>query len=113
MDFGTAIKTCFNKYADFEGKAIRSEYWFFTLFIWLVWGVLYVTTFSIAISTMPTEGVAMFLFSIPVMWFFATLIPHIAVGIRRLHDTGKSGWWLLIMLTGIGTIGLIIHALIA
>ena len=108
MDFGTAIKTCFNKYADFEGKAIRSEYWFFTLFIWLVWGVLYVTTFSIAISTMPTEGVAMFLFSIPVMWFFATLIPHIAVGIRRLHDTGKSGWWLLIMLTGIGTIVLII-----
>ena len=93
MDFGTAIKTCFNKYADFEGKAIRSEYWFFTLFIWLVWGVLYVTTFSIAISTMPTEGVAMFLFSIPVMWFFATLIPHIAVGIRRLHDTGKSGFY--------------------
>ena len=108
MDFGTAIKTCFNKYADFEGQAVRSEYWFFTLFIYLVYIVLYAVTFWIVISTLPEEGIAKFLISIPVIWGFATLIPHLAVGVRRLHDIGKSGWWLLIVLTGIGAIVIII-----
>ena len=108
MDFGTAIKTCFNKYADFEGQAVRSEYWFFTLFIWLVYIVLYVVTFWIVMSTMPTESTAMFLISIPMIWIFANLIPGIAVSVRRLHDIGKSGWWSLIALTGIGSIVLFI-----
>ena len=108
MDFGTAIKTCFSKYADFDERASRSEYWFFTLFIYLVYIVLYAVTFWIVISTLPEEGTAKFLISIPVIWGFATLIPHLAVGVRRLHDIGKSGWWLLIMLTGIGGIVLII-----
>ena len=108
MDFGTAIKTCFNKYADFEGPAIRSEYWFFTLFIWLVYIVLYVVTFWIVLSTMPSEGTAMFFIYIPVIWTLATLIPQLAAGVRRLHDIGKSGWWSLIALTGIGSIVLFI-----
>ena len=59
-------------------------------------------------STMPSEGAAMFIVSIPTIWFFAALIPHMAVSVRRLHDIGKSGWWFLIMLTGIGAIVLFI-----
>ena len=108
MDFGTAIKTCFNKYADFEGPAIRSEYWFFTLFIYLVWPVIYFVTMWIFIKTTLPDGVVKFLFAAPTIWLLATVIPHLAVGVRRLHDIGKSGWWLLIMLTGIGGIVLII-----
>ena len=108
MDFGTAIKTCFSKYADFDERASRSEYWFFTLFIYLVYIVLYVVTFWIVLSTMPSEGTAMFFIYIPVIWTLATLIPQLAAGVRRLHDIGKSGWWLLIVLTGIGAIVIII-----
>ena len=109
MDFGTAIKTCFNKYADFEGQAVRSEYWFFTLFISLVYIVLNAAIyFWLMTSTMPSEGTAMFIVSIPTIWFFAALIPHMAVSVRRLHDIGKSGWWFLISLTGIGFIVLLI-----
>ena len=109
MDFETAIKTCFKKYADFEGQAVRSEYWFFTLFISLVYIVLNAAIyFWLMTSTMPSEGTAMFIVSIPTIWFFAALIPHMAVSVRRLHDIGKSGWWLLIVLTGIGAIVIII-----
>ena len=104
MDFETAIKTCFKKYADFEGQAVRSEYWFFTLFVVSGYIILYVVTFWIVMSTMPTESTAMFLISIPMIWIFANLIPGIAVSVRRLHDIGKSGWWSLIALTGIGSI---------
>lgn len=108
MDFETAIKTCFKKYADFEGQAVRSEYWFFTLFVVSGYIILYVVTFWIVMSTMPTESTAMFLISIPMIWIFANLIPGIAVSVRRLHDIGKSGWWSLIALTGIGSIVLFI-----
>ena len=108
MNFGTAIKTCFNKYADFDGRSGRSEYWFFTLFIILVWLVLYIGTFYIAISTLPEDSTAAFLFSIPVIWLLALTLPHLAVGVRRLHDVGKSGWWLLLQFTVIGAIPLVI-----
>ena len=108
MDFGTAIKTCFNKYADFEGQATRSEYWFFFLFIYLVLPAIYFVSMWIFITTTLPDVVVKFLFAAPAIWIFATLIPHIAVTVRRLHDIGKSGWWLLIVLTGIGVIVLII-----
>ena len=108
MDFETAIKTCFKKYADFEGQAVRSEYWFFTLFIYLVWLVIYFVSMWILIETTLPDGVVKFLFAAPTIWTLAVLIPSIAVGVRRLHDIGKSGWWLLIVLTGIGVIVLII-----
>ena len=108
MNFGTAIKTCFNKYADFDGRAGRSEYWFFTLFIILVWLVLYIATFYIAISTLPEDSTAQLLFSIPAIWMLAVFIPHLAVGVRRLHDVGKSGWWLLLQFTVIGAIPLVV-----
>jgi uncharacterized membrane protein YhaH (DUF805 family) len=80
MTFTDAVSTCFKKYATFDGIAERSEYWWFFLFCVLMSAVL--GLFSDAV------GAA---FSI------ATLLPSLAVGARRLHDTDRSGWWQLLM----------------
>ena len=84
MDVGEAIKVCFNKFADFNGRARRSEFWWFQLFAYLVSSV--------------TCGIgALVLF-----------IPLLAVTARRLHDTNHSGWWQLIQLIPFGFILIII-----
>jgi len=92
MTFGNAIATCLSKYADFEGRAARPEYWWFYLFTVLVnWCVLLVDP----------SGILYGLVSI------AFMLPSLAAGARRLHDTNRSGWWQLIALTIIGLIPLI------
>lgn len=73
MTFVDSIKTCFNKYATFEGRAKRSEFWWF-------WLACFVVGYIPVINIIAGLG---------------TLIPIIAVGVRRLHDTNHCGWWLL------------------
>ncbi len=90
MDFVQAIKSCFSQYAGFTGRAPRSEFWWFALFQVLV---LLVTGFVSEIA----YGIAA----------LALLLPALAVGARRLHDIGRSGWWQLLSLTGIGGLVLI------
>ncbi len=90
MNFGQAISTCLSKYATFTGRASRSEFWWFFLFQLLV---------SIAASML--GDVANGLVNL------ALLLPALAVGTRRLHDIGRSGWWQLIMLTVVGLLVLI------
>ena len=80
MNFVDAVKTCFTKYVGFEGRATRSEYWWWVLFLIVVGVVLGMLQMRMVHN----------LFSL------ATLLPSIAVGARRLHDIGKSGWWQLI-----------------
>ncbi|HVJ28697.1 MAG TPA: DUF805 domain-containing protein [Gammaproteobacteria bacterium] len=92
MTFAESVRTCFSKYVDFNGVATRSEFWWFILFLVIV-GV--VTNY---IS--PTIGG---------VFALATILPQLAVGARRLHETGRSGWWQLLMLIPlIGTIILIV-----
>lgn len=79
MTFGESISTCFKKYATFDGRATRSEYWWFFLFTFLV--SLALGIFSEVLSGVFTLGV---------------LLPSLAVGARRLHDIDKSGWFLLV-----------------
>lgn len=92
MSFADAIKLCFAKYADFNGRAKRPEFWWFILFCILV---------SLALEMV--SGILSGLFSL------ATFLPSIAVGARRLHDTNRSGWWqLLAIIPVLGWIVLIV-----
>ena len=94
MNFFQAINTCFSKYTNFEGKAIRSEYWYWRLFE-LILALISYRLDNIFFSDQQYGSSSLFL-------FFFTFLPGLAVSVRRLHDIGKSGWWLLISLTGIG-----------
>lgn len=79
MTFIDAIKTCFSKYADFSGKASRSEFWWWVLFVFIgsvIFGVI-------------SEKLSL-------VFSLATLLPYIAVTARRLHDIDKSGWMQLV-----------------
>ncbi len=90
MSFQDAVRTCLQqKYAAFSGRARRSEYWFFVLFTFIVQVVASILDALFHLrygSTGLIENLAS----------LALLLPGIGVGIRRLHDTGRSGWWLLI-----------------
>ena len=79
MGFMDAVKVCFNKYAEFKGRASRSEFWWFQLF--------YMLAAIIAMMINPVLGGIAYL---------AMLVPLLAVTIRRLHDKDKSGWFLLL-----------------
>ena len=91
------LETITKRYADFNGRATRSEFWYFTLFYIVVAFVLamidqFVINPMIGMTVLEAAqgGVLQFVFAL------AMLIPSFSVGIRRLHDSGKSGWWMLV-----------------
>ena len=105
MNFQTSIKTCFNKYAVFSGRASRSEYWFCVLF-GILGGII-----SAIIDTMILGYSAEVNGPINLIFSVALILPSISVAARRLHDLDKSGWWQLLWFTIIGGILIIIwHA---
>jgi uncharacterized membrane protein YhaH (DUF805 family) len=79
VNLPTAVATCFKKYATFSGTASRPEYWWFALFNFIV-AVILILTRVPALNT---------------VWSLAVLVPGLAVAVRRLHDSGRSAWWLL------------------
>lgn len=79
MNFTEAIKACFNKYATFSGRSGKPEFWWFFLFQVIVFVV--------------TGSVSDILYLLAAL---ALLLPGLAVGARRLHDIGKSGWFLAV-----------------
>ena len=90
-------------YVGFEGRARRTEYWMFFLFNIIIAIVLGIVDGVVGTRTSGGFGILGGLYSL------AVLLPGIAVGIRRLHDTDKSGWWMLIgFVPLIGAIVLII-----
>ena len=96
MNFVESIQTCYKKFFDFSGRASKSEYWWFQLYN----AIIYVLTFIF-------QGDLVLLFSILII---VNLIPVYAVGVRRIHDSDKSGWFVLISL--IPLIGLYIFVLL-
>lgn len=81
---GNAISTCFKKYATFEGRASRSEFWFFYLFYLIIYLV------GLVIGAVVGSSILIYLFIVP-LW-----LPQLAVGVRRMHDVGRSGWFILV-----------------
>jgi uncharacterized membrane protein YhaH (DUF805 family) len=91
MGFMGAITTCFSKYVTFQGRAARSEYWWWVLFVILVpLVVIALGAVVMSESSLP--------YSVAGLFYLAIILPSIAVAVRRLHDTDHSGWWFFIQL---------------
>lgn len=84
MNFPDAIKSCLENYVTFSGRARRAEYWYWVLFTFVTGVILGIVDGILGVEVLGT------LFSL------ATLLPGIAVAVRRMHDTDRSGWWVLI-----------------
>jgi uncharacterized membrane protein YhaH (DUF805 family) len=93
VTFADAVRTCLSKYADFTGRARRSEYWYFVLF-----EILVSIAASIIDAILGTRGTMGGTGVVGLLAGLALLLPGLAVTIRRLHDIGRSGWWWLISL---------------
>lgn len=79
MNFGDSIRTCFSKYATFDGRASRSEFWWWLLF-----------------TVLASAGAGILSDKLSALFSVAVLLPSLAVGARRLHDTDRSAWFLLL-----------------
>lgn len=96
-----------NNYANFEGRARRSEYWYFVLAnIVILVPIMAIGAFFIAITEM--EEFLPVLAGVAIFYNLLIFIPTIAVSVRRLHDTGKSGWFYLLNFIPLGSIILLI-----
>ena len=118
MNFIQSINTCMRKYVTFSGRATRSEFWWFFLFTILV----NLAATSQASSFVPilldgqdmTENESSYFLNNFFFLYLSTitslilLLPSLAVAVRRLHDVGRSGWWILIAFSVIGIIPLLI-----
>jgi uncharacterized membrane protein YhaH (DUF805 family) len=102
MGFGDAISTCFRKYVDFNGRASRSEYWYWFLFRLLVIVGL------VMVASVGRGPVGLLLAALGIL---AIVLPSLSVAVRRLHDINATGWLLLIGL--IPTVGGLILLILA
>lgn len=119
MNFGQAIKTVFSKYAVFEGRASRPEFWWWILFTTIVYaatGIIALLSLGPVLSVAASYDMlgymmlnsigAWFLYNLAALAFF---IPTLAVLIRRLRDTGRPAWYLLLLLVPVaGYISLLV-----
>ena len=105
MGFAESLRTCFGKYAKFDGRASKSEFWYFCLaavLVQVIIGIIEIATGMVDIDSteMGTGGVGGGPLSI--IFTLLILVPSISVTSRRLQDRGLSGWWQLLYLTIIG-----------
>ncbi len=102
MSFQEAVRICLQqRYAEFSGRSRRSEFWFFVLFSAIVRTIANVVDAILHTNYANNVGGL-----VSTLVFLALVVPSLAVSVRRLHDTGRSGWWLLIGL--IPLVGIIV-----
>src|SRR6185437_15094723 len=102
MGFGQAISAGFSNYVGFSGRACRSEYWYWILFVVIV----AIATSIIDRVVFPDSDTP----PLTALFDLATFLPSFALLFRRLHDIDRTGWWWLIAFTGIGIIVLLVWA---
>ncbi len=123
MGFGQAVGSCLSKYGTFSGRASRSEFWWFYLFTTIVSGIpIFAGAIVIGIASGISDNgsadgialvIAVLLYVIGFLASLAFFIPTLAVGCRRLHDRGTSGWLQLLLLVPCANIVLIIFWILA
>jgi uncharacterized membrane protein YhaH (DUF805 family) len=102
MNFQQAVQSGFSNYANFRGRACRSEFWWWQLFLLLGGIVAALLDLFANSNVLGGEPLAS-------LFYLATIIPGLAVSVRRLHDTDSSGWWILLgLIPFIGIIVLIV-----
>jgi len=99
MTFSEAISSGFRNYVGFSGRASRSEFWYWMLFTVLVSIAMNIIDFGIF-------GISSNVNPFSSIWSLITFLPSLAIGVRRLYDTDRSGWWWLIAF--IPVIGIIV-----
>lgn len=111
MGFKEAVESVLKQnYANFQGRAARSEYWFFALFIFIVAAILSALMFAtVDFNTGQISSLGYVIIAVLAVFYLAILIPSIAVAVRRLHDRNMSGWWYLgfIVLSAIPFVGIV------
>ena len=80
----------FKKYAVFKGRASRKEFWMFALFSFIISLILNIITFVV------TNNNHLYINLVTGIYSLITLVPNIAVGVRRIHDSGKNGWFVIL-----------------
>jgi uncharacterized membrane protein YhaH (DUF805 family) len=104
MNFQQAIVSCIRNYVGFEGRAARSEYWYWVLFVVLLGAV----TSVLDLALFPGNELS----PLNLISTIVLLLPNIAVSARRLHDIDRTGWWLLLVFTIIGGLVLLYWAFV-
>ena len=127
MTFGQSIRTCLRKFATFSGRGSRSEFWYFTLFLWLTSSAVGLIESAIfggqnmtsqvhqvssddSVSDYVIQSTAYGSGPISSLYALVTLVPSTAAAWRRMHDSGRSGWWLLAPLSIIALLMVVVFA---
>ncbi|MBS1033778.1 DUF805 domain-containing protein [Gluconobacter cerinus] len=101
MSFTDAVRSCFRRATDFQGRSRRKEYWYFRI-VEICWTILVsVISDDLKHSGSVIAGLLNLLLILPCLYMF---VVDLSVSVRRLHDTGRSGWWMLLYFTVIGMI---------
>ena len=111
MGFSQAVRSCLDKYADFNGRAPRSEYWFFNLAYFLAALAIVALAFAAGAAGGPRIGVGLGIILL-ILLGVGILVPHLAVSVRRLHDINMSGWLYLLIFVPFGSIAIFVFTVI-
>lgn len=117
VSFTQAIRICFTKYVTWQGRAGLAEYWWWYLFYTVCWLPAYLIVIASFVAAYRTDtGVATWFYVVAGLFLVGVLVlllPSISVGIRRLHDTDRSGAWYWLALVPLGSIVLLVFFLMS